>query len=91
MLYRSYKDPERVLELRQGLELHVGKMEQSQQRIAPGLYAELGTLYMQSGDPARAAAMFAKERGAWPESRALMEALIKSIENRSNTKVEAKP
>ena len=90
MLYQSYKNPEKVLELRLGLEQHIAKLEQSQQRVAPGLYAELGTLYLQSGDPIRATGMFTKERNTWPESRALMDAMIKGIESRGTSKIEGK-
>lgn len=90
MLYQSYKSPEKVLEFRQGLELHITKMEQMQQKVAPGLYAELGTMYMQAGDSAKAATMYTKERDAWPESRGLMEALIKNLERRANAKAEVK-
>ena len=58
-------------------------MEQSQQKIAPGLYAELGTLYLQAGDSTKAVAMYAKEREAWPESRYLMDSLINNVAKRS--------
>ena len=44
--------------------------------VAPGLYAELGTLYLQGGDNARAIVFYTKERDAWPESRTLMDGLI---------------
>lgn len=90
MLYQSYKSPEKVLELRQGLAAHIGKMEQSQQKVAPGLYAELGTLYLQSGDSANALTMYTKERSAWPESKGLMDALIANIGKRAVAKTEGK-
>ena len=90
MLYQSYKNPEKAVEFRQGLELHVAKMEQSQQKIAPGLYAELGTLYLQAGDSTKAVAMYTKERDAWPESRGLMDALINNVAKRTGAKAEVK-
>ena len=90
MLYQSYKNPEKVVELRQGLEVHIAKMEQSKQKIAPGLYAELGTIYLQTGDTANAVAMYTKERDAWPESKGLMDALITNIAKRNSVKAEAK-
>jgi hypothetical protein len=58
MLYQSYKNPEKAIEFRKGLELHIDKLEQSKQKAAPGLYAELGTLYLQGGDTVNAAAMY---------------------------------
>lgn len=90
MLYQSYKNPEKAAEFRQGLELHIAKMEQSQQKIAPGLYAELGTMYLQAGDASKAVAMYTKERDAWPESKGLMDALINNVGKRTGAKAEVK-
>lgn len=90
MLYQSYKSPEKATEFRVGLELHIAKMEQSQQRVAPGLYAELGTLYLQAGDSGKAVTMYVKERDAWPESKVLMDALINNVDKRVPTKSEVK-
>lgn len=84
MLYRSYKNPEKVEELRAELELHIAKIEQTQKKVAPGLYAELGTLYLQAGDSATAVGFYAKERDAWPESRGLMDAMITNVGKRSS-------
>lgn len=90
MLYQSYKNPEKALEFRQGLELHISKMETSKQKVAPGLYAELGTLHLQAGDATRAVEMYIKERDAWPESRVLMDALIINVTKRASAKAEIK-
>lgn len=90
MLYQSYKNPEKALEFRQGLELHITKMEASKQKVAPGLYAELGTLYLQAGDATKAVELYTKERDAWPESRSLMDALINNVGKRSNAQAEVK-
>jgi hypothetical protein len=79
LLYQSYKHPDKVAELRAGLEAHIGRMEQANQRVAPGLYAELGTLYLQAGATAQAIEMYRKERQTWPESRGLMDALIANV------------
>jgi hypothetical protein len=90
MLYQSYKNPEKSRDLQTGLETHIANMESSKQKVAPGLYAELGTLYMQAGDTSRAVSMYTKERDAWPESRGLMDALIVNISKTQNTKPAAK-
>jgi len=90
MLYQSYKNPEKAVEFRQGLELHVAKMEAANQKVAPGLYAELGTLYLQAGDGTKAVAMYTKEREAWPESRGLMDSLINNVAKRNTAKAEVK-
>lgn len=90
MLYQSYKNPEKVLELQKGLETHITNMEQSNVKVAPGLYAELGTLYMQSGDSVRAVGMYTKERDSWPESKGLMDAMISNIGRTIKAKPEVK-
>ena len=89
-LYQSYKNPEKALEFRQGLDIHISKLEASKQKVAPGLYAELGTLYLQAGDASKAVVMYNKERDAWPESRVLMDALINNVTKRTGAKTEVK-
>jgi hypothetical protein len=90
-LYHLYRKPEKALEFRQGLELHISNMEASKQKVAPGLYAELGTLHLQAGDATRAVGMYSKERDAWPESRVLMDALINNVTKHASAKAEIKP
>lgn len=81
-LYKSYQDPNQIEALRIDLESHINELESRQQKIAPGLYAELGTLYFQKGDSDTAKRYYAKERDAWPESRGFMTAMIETIERR---------
>lgn len=90
MLYQGYKDATKMEALRVGLESHIAELEQSGQKVAPGLYAELGTLYLQAGDGDKALTFYGREREAWPESRGLMEAMIKNIERRKQADVQAK-
>lgn len=85
MLYKSYKQPETVSDFRVELEQHVTELEKSHQPVAPGLYAEVGTLYLQAGDAANATTYYRKERDAWPESRGLMDALIQHASERKPT------
>lgn len=89
LLYRSYQDPAQVDTMRTTLEKNIVALEQSKQRIAPGLYAELGTLYLQKGDAKIAKSYYAKERDAWPESKRLMNVMIKNVERKETTKQEA--
>ena len=79
-LYASYKDPAKTEDLRAKLQAHIEAMETSKQKVAPGLYAELGTLYLQSGAKPTAVALYRKERDAWPESAHLMNSLISRLE-----------
>lgn len=83
MLYAGYKDPAKMEVMKVTLEEHIKELEKSQQKVAPGLYAELGTLYLQAGDSTKAIAMYSKERDTWPESKGLMNAMIKNLERRN--------
>lgn len=80
LLYQSYKDPTKTQELKAALEAHIASADQSNQRVPPGIYAELGTLYLQDGATDKAVAMYKRERDAWPESKGLMDAMIGNLE-----------
>ncbi len=82
-LYQYYKDPASAEAFRIEMEAHLKDLEARNQRPAPGLYAELGTLYLQSGDKISAASYYGKERDAWPESRYLMDTLLTTLEKTS--------
>ncbi len=82
-LYSTYKSPETVVELQTKLETHIAAMTQANQKVAPGLYAELGSLYLQAGKTDEAIAQYNKERELWPESRTLMDSMIKTLESRA--------
>lgn len=88
-LLKSYQDPNQTEALRVDLENHIKELESRQQKIAPGLYAELGTLYFQKGDSDTAKLYYSKELVAWPESRGLMTAMIQTIERRQQAPVKA--
>jgi hypothetical protein len=81
-LYASYKDVTKTEALRIKLETHIAEMEKNQLKVAPGLYAELGTLYLQAGSAEKARQFYARERDTWPESRTLMSAMIQNLERR---------
>lgn len=83
MLYRGYKEPEKMEVMRTNLEAHVLKLQQSGQKVPPGIYSELATLFLQAGNRAKAATYYALERDTWPESSGLMTALIKNLDNAS--------
>lgn len=88
-LYAGYKDQTKMEELKTGLETHIAAMDTSRQKVAPGLFAELGTLYLQSGDSDKARALYTRERDAWPESASLMNAMIQNLDRRSQARAEA--
>ena len=89
-LYAGYKDVTKMQVLRINLEAHIGAMEKSNQKVAPGLYAELGTLYLQTGSSDQAISYYSKERATWPESRTLMTAMIQNIERHQQASKESK-
>ena len=88
MLYAGYKDPAKMEEMKLGLESHIAAMDKSGQKIAPGLLAELGTLYLQSGSSSKGISMYKRERDTWPESKGLMDAMIKNLERREQARAE---
>ncbi len=75
-LYASYKDVSKTDALKNDLTKQIEESEKSKQKVAPGLYAELGTLFLKSGDAAQASKLYEKEKESWPESSTLMDALI---------------
>jgi len=89
LLYDAYKDPSKVEDLRVKLEAQITASESAKQKVAPGLYAELGTIYLQSGAKEKALAYYKLERNTWPESQILMTSMIENIERRP-TKEEVK-
>jgi hypothetical protein len=79
-LYRYYKEPASAEAFRTSMEQHLKSLDEKKQRPAPGLYAELGTLYLERGDRLTAATYYRKERDAWPESRHLMDAMLSNLD-----------
>lgn len=87
-LYAGYKDPAKMEALRLELESNIAELEKNKQKVAPGLYAELGTLYLQSGSSSKAITMYTHERDTWPESKTLMDSLIQNLERRQQARAE---
>lgn len=91
MLYASYKDPAKAEDMRVYLTSQISEAERRNQKVPPGLYAELGTLYLQAGDNDKALGLYAKERNTWPESRGMMDAMIRTLERRQTPSAEGSP
>ena len=79
-LYNYYKDPSAQQALQQDLTRALNRAETQKKKPAPGLYAELGTLCLEGGNKQCAIENYKKERDAWPESKTLMDTLIKGLE-----------
>jgi hypothetical protein len=80
VLHQSHQQPDRAADSMHKLEAHVAAVEQRHGKVAPGLYAELGTMFLKAGNREQALANYRKEKAAWPESATLMQALIAGLE-----------
>lgn len=89
-LYKTYKDPTESAALRDHLEEQVVFVQTNGQKMAPGLYAELGTFYLEAGDKEKARKYYAFERDTWPESTVLMTGLINSIDKQDTSTTKKK-
>jgi hypothetical protein len=68
-LHSAYKNPQEFEGFRLKLEIFIKDAESKGQKVPPGIYAEIGTLYLQMGSADLAIAYYKKERDAWPESK----------------------
>jgi hypothetical protein len=48
--------------------------------VPPGIYAEYGYVLQEKGDTKDAAAMYAREKAAWPESAVLMDRMMSQLQ-----------
>jgi len=87
-LYAGYKDQTKMEELRVGLETHIAAMNASGQKVAPGLYAELGTLYLQSGDSVKARECTPVNVMHGRKAKGLMGAMIQNLERQESARAE---
>jgi hypothetical protein len=85
-LYNYYKDPATADRFLERMETHLQKVEEKGGTPPPGLYAEVGTLYLQKGDQPQAIFFYQKEHDAWKESQYFMAALIKNLSQRTEGK-----
>jgi hypothetical protein len=79
-LYKHYKAPQDREAWVESLKTAILDAEQEGKRVAPGLYAEYGFALYEEGNSKEAIAYFQKEKEKWPESRLLMEKMIKNAE-----------
>ena len=77
-LYDHYKNPQKRDEFVAKLSGIVSEAEKSGNPVPPGCYAEYGWALYEEGRAAEAIVYFEKESKLWPESRPLMEKLIRN-------------
>ncbi len=63
--------------------------EQAGKRVPPGVYAEYGYALYEEGQYGPAIEYFKKEHEQWPESRVLMEKMIRNAQRQASVKPAA--
>lgn len=81
-LYRYHKQPAQREAYRTALRTAIERGRASN-RVAPGLYAELGYLSLEDGDTTTAVTMFEEEMRLFPESGPLLRRVIEQIQQPS--------
>ncbi len=81
--YHAKKElsPDSALELQKAIEYSIENATDSRSaRVAPGMYANLGYIYLKGGKTDKAIESFIKEKTIYPESAHFMDRMIKKIE-----------
>jgi len=81
--YQSKKElsADSALELQKAIEYSIENTADSRsRRVAPGMYANLGYIYLKGGKTDKAIESFNKEKLIYPESAHFMDRMIKKIE-----------
>lgn len=72
---------ESALELQKAIEYSIeNASESSSGRVPPGMYANLGYIYLKSGKNAEAVGYFEKEKSIYPESAHFMNRMIQKVQ-----------
>ena len=77
-LYAYSKAPGARESYRKALMVAIQQGEKTN-RLAPGMYAELGYLFLEDDNKAEAISSFQKEMTAFPESRAFLKAVVDRV------------
>jgi hypothetical protein len=79
-LYAHYKNPQEREAFVANLKKVLLAAEQEGRRVPPGINAEYGYALYEEGQYVEAVVYFQKERDQWPESRVLMEKMIRNAQ-----------
>lgn len=78
--YKKNMSEESALEYQKSIEMAIENAKESRSgRVAPGMYANLGYIYLKSGKSKEAIANFTKEKTIYPESAHFMDLMIKKV------------
>jgi hypothetical protein len=87
--YKKNMSPETELELQKAIIDAIDDADDgSSDRVAPGLYANLGYIYLKQGKTKLAKENFMKEKSTYPESAHFINRLIKKIDLMEKAKDE---
>jgi len=79
--YKKNMSPETQLELQKAIEQAIEDADDgSSDRVAPGMYANLGYIYLKTGNTKMAKQNFIKEKTLYPEATHFMDRLIQKID-----------
>lgn len=85
--YKKNMTPESTLQLEKSIEEAInGTQNSSSGRVAPGMHANLGYLYLKAGKSNEAIASFIKEKTVYPEAAFFMDKLINRVKAAEGTK-----
>lgn len=90
-LYGYYRNPQDREAWVERLRTTIDGAQVVGKKVPPGLRAEYGFALYEEGVYAEAIAQFRKEAEEWPESRFLMDKMIRNAERRGATKPDAPP
>lgn len=67
-------------EFKSSIEDVIEKSDANAMRVPPGMFANLGYIYLKMNNPARAVENFEKEKAIYPEARHFMDRMIRKTE-----------
>lgn len=88
-LYNHYRNPQDRVAYVESLRTIIAEADQRGLRAPPGISAEYGYALYEEGRPQEAVPWFQRERDQWPESRMLMEKMIRNAQQRAGTQAPA--
>lgn len=88
-LHAYYKHPQERQQFVEALKTVVLQAEQEGKKVPPGVYAEYGYALYEVGQYGPAIEYFKKEQVQWPESRVLMEKMIRNAQRQASVKPAA--
>jgi len=81
--YRKDSNGENLARHISEMESIVAESKEEGKRVPPGLYGEMGYMYMKTNKKGKAVEYFNLEKTLYPESRVLMDRMIKSTSDES--------